>query len=1191
MLLKSLELQGFKSFPDKTKLQFNRGLTAVVGPNGSGKSNISDAVRWVLGEQSTKTLRGAKMEDVIFLGTQNRKSLGFAQVSLTIDNSDHQLPVESDEVTITRRYYRSGDSEYKINGANVRLKDINELFMDTGLGKDGYSMIGQGKIAEIVGAKSGERREIFEEASGISKFRYRKTESERKLKAAEENLMRLKDILSELEARVGPLKTQSEKARQFLELSDKRRTLEISLWVDTLDRSKEAMRAHADKQALCQQDYDAIEAEIESMEQQTAQVYQKMQACLTAIDELRRKREELEGQSAQKTADIAVLENDLVHNGENIARIDGEIETFRVNAGDFDRQIADRQAEATDKQAQIDVLTRELVDKQDELLHLSRQSDELGAAAAQVNEQINRLTLEQTEANMTISAAQNTAKELSQSAAAMEAELALHRENLVKTREEAASVQEGLAVLAERMEQLQNALRGYELKAQSRRQKLDAAREEARAGELAVKEQLQKAKLLEDLEQNMEGFAYSVKSVVKQAKAGALRGVLGTVSQLIQVDKAYSVAVETALGGSMQHLVVENENTAKAAIGFLKEQRAGRATFLPLTSVKGSELQEPGLEQEDGFVSLASRLVQADQRYQGIIHSLLGRVAVAEDLDAAVRIARQYRYKFRIVTLDGQVVNAGGSLTGGSQNKNQGLLSRKNEIEALRARAKTLTEAQNERAGKLDELTREVSGLEANITAVKSEMTVVNEDRVRFEGEQKRLQQLAAQGEARLAAMEREIASAKERIGAQAQREQESSARLDELEQELAALQKKLYEAQGSTGDLSSKREELSRQISEKRLNQTVLEKDLDMLRQTVEELRRRGEDAGQRTSQLEEQRQALSEKNEQIAGAIQDIKQQIETLRQESQHTADEIVRVSQEREELEASTSGIRNAQKEKIARRETVSRELAKLDEQKVSMQKEYDNIITKMWEEYQMTRSEAAQIAVELPDLITARRDLNEIKNKIKSLGSVNVAAIEEYKEVSERYEFLLEQVGDVERSREELIRLIRDLTQQMQEIFVENFQEINRHFGRIFVELFGGGKAELRLTDEENVLECGIEIYVQPPGKIIKNLAALSGGEQAFVAIAIYFAILKVRPAPFCILDEIEAALDDVNVVKYADYLRLMSDKTQFILITHRRGSMEEADVLYGVTMQEEGVSKLLELKVSEIEQKLGMKQE
>lgn len=1191
MLLKSLEMQGFKSFPDKTKLNFNKGLTAVVGPNGSGKSNISDAVRWVLGEQSTRTLRGSKMEDVIFLGTQNRKSLGFAQVSLTIDNSDHQLPVESEEVTITRRYYRSGDSEYKINGASVRLKDINELFMDTGLGRDGYSMIGQGRIAEIVGAKSNERREIFEEAAGISKFRYRKTESERKLKAAEENLLRLKDILSELESRVGPLKAQSEKAKQFLELSDKRRTLEISLWVDTLNRSKEAMRQHGDKLALCQNDYDQIEAEIEQLEQQTGDAYRQMQECLVSMEELRHRREEKDGQSAQKTSEIAVWENDIAHNEQNMTRIQGEIDTYRSHTDGFKRQIEDKQSQLEQKKQQAEQLTRELLERQDELLNLTRQSDELGAKTSQVNGELNRLALEQTEANMTVSAAGRLVKELTASIASMEEEKAAKGKELSRTAEEIAGVKEGLKALEEKNEQMQNSLRGYEMKAQSRRKKLEEAREQAHDTDLKIKEQLQKAKLLEDLEQNMEGFAYSVKTVVKQAKAGALRGVFGTVSQLIQVDKEYSVAVETALGGAMQNLVVENESTAKAAINYLKEQKAGRATFLPLTSVKGSELQEPGLEEMDGFISLASRLIKADEKYRGIIHSLLGRVVVAEDLDAAARIARQYRYKFRVVTLDGQVVNAGGSFTGGSQNKNQGFLSRKNEIAALRAKAIALADTQKERQAALNELTREVNELDAEITAIKSEMTVLKEDGIRFEGEQKRLSQMEEEGKSRLAAMEKELSQAKERASKQAAREKEAAKRLTELEGEIAGLQQKLYETQGSTGDLSAKREELSRIISEKRLAQTVLEKDMDTLRAGMEELRARGDDTQKTVADLTSQLSALQAENDKITENIRLAREEIISLKEQAEQLSGEIAAVSARREELEASTTGIRAAQKEKTARRETISRELAKLDEQKVSMQKEYDNIITKMWEEYQLTRSEANEIAKELPDLITARRDLNEIKNKIKALGSVNVAAIEEYEEVSQRYEFMLEQVGDVERSREELLRLIQELTSQMKEIFTENFREINKHFSRIFTELFGGGKAELSLTDEENVLECGIDIHVQPPGKIIKNLAALSGGEQAFVAIAIYFAILKVRPAPFCILDEIEAALDDVNVVKYASYLRLMSDKTQFIMITHRRGSMEEADVLYGVTMQEEGVSKLLELKVSEIEEKLGMKQE
>ena len=1186
MFLKSIELQGFKSFPDRTKLSFNDGITAVVGPNGSGKSNISDAVRWVLGEQSTKTLRGAKMEDVIFIGTQNRKSQGFAQVSLTIDNTAHILNVESEEVTVTRTYYRSGESEYRINGASVRLKDVNELFMDTGLGRDGYSMIGQGRIAEIVGAKSNERREIFEEAAGISKFRYRKTEAERKLKAAQENLLRLKDILSELEDRVGPLKEQSEKAEQFLILAERKKVLELSLWMRTLERSNDALREQGDKLMRCQSDYDAAEAAADELDRRVGEVYEQAQQCQIEIDELRRKRESIEAESAERTARIAVLENDIGHHQSNIERLDGEIATYETSDADLDAQAASKKEAAGAKREELHALERQIAQKQDELLHLNERSEQVSSQSAALNQTINRLILDQTRINMTVLSAENAIAELEQNLAALTAQTAETEVSYDSAQSELSEVADGLTAVAEKQDELQNAMKGYELKAASRRKKLAELEEQSREIDLAVREKQQKAKLLSDLESNLEGFAYSVKAVLKQAKNGALRGVLGTVSQLISVDEKYSVAVETALGASLQHVVVDSEGTAKNAIRLLKEQKAGRATFLPLTSVKGSELNEPKLAACEGFISLASGLVTVDAKYDGIVRSLLGRIAVVDDLDTAAVIAKQFGYKFRIVTLDGQVVNAGGSFTGGSQNKNHGILSRKNEIEKLGREAEKLLAQKRAQDGELDALRNEVASLDAQLTAMNSELLVVQEDKIRFEGEQKRLQNLCSDLDAQKNTLASQIKLAMQKQQSHKETIEQSNTKGAAVQSELAAKQEELSALSGSKDNVGESRAALSAALSELKLSMIACEKDIDSLEAQAVDILRRKENALQLAGELREKRQALAASITAIEGEIEGLRAHIGQAGDERTKIDQEIAAKAKERETLEGSITGIRTEQKQKLDEREKFSRELARLEERKISLQNEYDSIISRLWEEYNLTRSEAQRLAEPVENVINAQRDLSGVKSKIKALGTVNVAAIEEYKEVNERYEFLTAQCKDVEDSVSGLLRLIHDLTMQMQEIFIENFHKINEHFGRIFKELFGGGKAELTLTDEENVLDCGIEIYVQPPGKIIKNLAALSGGEQAFVAIAIYFAILKVRPAPFCILDEIEAALDDVNVVKYAEYLRSMSDKTQFIAITHRRGTMEEADVLYGVTMQEEGVSKLLELPVSEIEKQL-----
>lgn len=1186
MILKFLEIQGFKSFPDKTKLEFGSGLTAVVGPNGSGKSNISDAVRWVLGEQSTKTLRGEKMEDVIFNGTQDRKSQGFAQVSLHIDNSDRALLIESDEVTITRKYYRSGESEYLINGSNVRLKDINELFMDTGLGKYGYSMIGQGKIAEIVGAKSGERREIFEEASGISKFRYRKTESERRLKMAEENLLRLKDILSELEGRVEPLRAQSEKAKKYLDYAERRRVLEISIWVDTLNQSTVKMRAHMDKITMCEADYEKNEKLLKELEEQTGGVMREMENCLVAADELRREREGLRSAAAEKLSQKAVLENDIDHHRADIQRIEGEISAHSEGNTKIDDLIAEKSDDIKGFEKQLCEVGEEISLKQQELLGLSHTTDEHSLKARGLTDELNRQALRITELKMQAISADNTVKALRESAERIKSESGLRKEKQISAAEEKRGIDEGLELIAEKESGLINSAQGYELKLGSRQKKLDALLGELNSLELAIKEKNQKAALLSDLEQNMEGFAYSVKSVVKAAKAGELRGVLGTVSQLITVDSRYSVAIETALGAAMQNIVVENEATAKAAIALLKSRKSGRATFLPVTSVKGARLSENGLNAIDGYIAVAAELVSTDAKYAGIINSLLGRTAVADDLDTAAIIAKKFGYRFRVVTLDGQVVNAGGSFTGGSGNKNQGILSRKSEIEALKTAAQNLAARRLQIEKSAEELKSEVAQLNAGAVAVKSELITLSEDKIRFESEKKRVEHILSEITSAIDLAKDEEKRSEVKISEQLKLKEEAEALTAEAEKIVSEKQSELDKLEGVKSGLDEKRAELSEVISGLKIRQMELMKDIESARAAVFEYKARRETADTKTEELSARKHELSLNIKTLSQSIENLVSQSHEFSERAEKLGAEISAVSEKRNGMEALTADIRNEEKALNATKENLTRELARLEEQKNSMDKETETIISKMWEDYGLTRSEADAAAQKIDNPITAQKDLNEVKSKIKSLGSVNVDSIEEYKEVSERYEFLSAQVSDAQSSRDELTLLINDLTKQMQTIFTESFSQINDNFKRIFTELFGGGKAELKLTDESDVLESGIEIFVQPPGKIINNLSSLSGGEQAFVAIAIYFAILKVRPAPFCILDEIEAALDEANVVKYARYLRGMSDKTQFIMITHRRGSMEEADVLYGVTMQEKGVSKLLKLNVGEIEQRL-----
>lgn len=1189
MILKSLEIQGFKSFPDKTRLAFGSGITAVVGPNGSGKSNISDAVRWVLGEQSTKTLRGGRMEDVIFGGTKLRGQVGFAQVSLAIDNTDRSLPMDSDEVTVTRKLYRSGESEYRINGSGVRLRDVYELFMDTGLGRDGYSIIGQGRIAEIVGAKSAERREIFEEASGISKYRYRKNEAERKLSQTQENLVRLLDILTELEDRVEPLRVQSDKAQAFLTLSEEKKRLEVSLYVRSLEKARETLREQENRVMVCRAQCDEVDEELAAMEADINAIFERSQQHAVLTEQKRAVRAGLDEELAHMDAQAAVLRNDIHHKNENIERILREIEANSLAVSDIARQIEERMAQHDQKRARV----REL----EQLCRQREQTlEEFLSDSARHNESLETVRREMAALGAAVSqsragemAALSALAELTDRKERLNGQLLAKREDIARCEQEHTEAAALADELDQRIEAEANTVKGYAFKLEKRREKLEQSAKEVSSLDLKIREKQQNARLLEDLERSMEGFAHSVKTVMRMAQHGTLRGILGPVSSLIEVPKDYTIAIETALSFALQNIVVEDETAAKRAIAQLKSENAGRATFLPVSTIKGSVLDERALKGRPGYVGVASSLVTGDDRYREIISSLLGRIAVCDTLDHAVELARANAYRFRVVTLDGQQVNAGGSLTGGSAVKSAGLLSRRGDIARLREQAEALTRRLGEANAAHGALKTEIAGLEAQYLAAKGELDTMTEDRQKAEMQKT----LCARN---LEELTRTLGEAQTELARADSREQELAAELAAARETLAVSTERLTALEEQVGDTARKKDELrekrhalTEEISQLKMDILSLTKEAESLAQAAQELARRRESESGRESTLQDEIAALRADIDGINVSVQEILLSKENLCARAAQTEREIAELSAQRMQLEKEANERRGTERGILSRREEISKEMARLEERKLSAQSEYDSIITKLWEEYELTKTEAAALAEEIENATAAQRALSEIKSKIRALGSVNVGAIEEYKEVSERYRFLKEQTDDVTRSRDELLRLIRELTSAMREIFAESFVQINKNFGEVFVELFGGGSAQLKLTDEQDVLESGIEIYVEPPGKIIKNLSALSGGEQAFVAIAIYFAILKVRPAPFCLLDEIEAALDDVNVTKYAQYLHRLADKTQFIAITHRRGTMEEADVLYGVTMQEEGISKLLQLKVTELEQKLGMK--
>ena len=1180
MIFKELEIQGFKSFPDKVKITFDEGVTGVVGPNGSGKSNLSDAVRWVLGETSARQLRAAgKMEDVIFGGTRRRGAMGFAQVRLTLDNSAHTLDLDADEAVIGRKYYRSGESEYSINGQVCRLKDVYELLLDTGIGRDGYSVIGQGRIAEIVAAKSSERREIFEEACGIAKYRYRKNEAERRLAAAAENLERLRDILGELEARVGPLEKESAKAQKFLELSAERRTLEVTLWTDGVHRAREAVRRQVRDYETAQADYERFDREAKAAESEAEEIRMQAQQLTVAVERLNGDIRSITEQISGSESRIAVLENDIARNEESAADLRAEIEAGQQDSTEAAAALERQKAVAQSMEQAGRELAAELEALQAELEQLTRENDRSGARRDVLRAEAARLTACRTEAQVAKAAAEAAAGTAQSRLPALEEaaeQLTLQRDD---AKQDLEDTEKYLKALTENENQLKNIRAGLELKLKNRRAALD----EADAAEQRLGRELdaarQRLSVLRELEKNMDGYQNSVKTVMRAASARRLRGVIGPVSAILQVEPGREVAIETALGGALQNIVVENEAAAKAGIALLRSENAGRATFLPLDTVQPGQFRG----RLSGSARLASSLVQADARYSNIVSNLLGRIIVVDEINEASRAARENGYRNKVVTLDGQVINAGGSFTGGSVQRSAGLFTRRQELEELRNKAARLQKECLAAQEKTDQCKTQADAVNAELTAAGSEQITAANDRVRAEAEQKRLEAAVEQAQTALAARQKEINALNAELADSREKAAQAAARETDLTAQLAAKTEELEQLAEGGDTFLNRQQALAEKIGAKRLEQVSRQKDAELAEAQIEALEQRTRDARSRRAALEEGLAALSERSETCRAEIEAIRKAKTDSRAGIEAKEAEIRKATEQRLACQqAETQALARA-REASDHREEMGREMARLAERKAAAESEYDATAAKLWDEYQLTVSQAEEVCVEFDSLPALRAQVADLRNQIRSLGSVNVGAIEEYKEVRARYDALRTQVADVEGSKNELTRMIAGLSGQMKEIFTDSFRAINENFGRIFAELFGGGEASLVLEDESDVLSCGIGIRVAPPGKVIKNLEALSGGEQALVAISIYFAILAVNPAPFCILDEIEAALDDANVSRFAQYLRRVSDKTQFIVITHRRGTMEAANVLYGVTMQEDGVSKLLKLDLEQVD--------
>jgi len=1186
LLLSSIEIQGFKSFADKTVLKFGKGITAVVGPNGSGKSNISDAVRWVLGEQSTKSLRGQSMEDVIFGGTETRRPHGFCEVTLNINNTDRSLNFDNDFVAITRRYYRSHESEYAINNVSVRLKDIHELFMDTGLGRDGYSMIGQGKIDNIISSKSGERRDIFEEAAGISKYRYRKIEAERKLSAAEDNLLRLHDIVDELETRVGPLAEQSKKAEKFLELAASKKELEIGLWLYTLNNSKELLRSQESKIAAAQLSYREIEQELEEFDRQTEQNTSLFAKLTSDIEGERLNISSFNEEIVKAEGVITVLNNDIEHNNESIERLTGEKNALSVSDSSTLEEIEALKLLSDQKEKDKAELEEKLRSLENELSELLTDSDDISRKIENQIRELNVLSSNSADMRVKLVTANTSIEEITARNTAL-AELITTRQNEITALDKEYNETDLLLKnLQDNADSIQNSLKGYELRLNGKRETADKLKAELDGMNLDIEAKKRRIQILVDLENNMEGFAHSVKFVMSKAEMGVLRGICGPVSKLIDVDNKYSTAIEAALGNAIQNIITNTENDAKLAINFLKNNRGGRATFLPVSTIKSREFKEHGFENMEGYIGIASDLVACDKKYLEIVKYLLGAVIVAEDIDYATAIAKKQGYRVKVVTLDGQVVNPGGSLTGGSVTKNAGLLSRANDIKEIETEVKTLEKKLEESKVKLSEAENAVNAVLADMTALNADLTTANEDKIRAFAEVKRIEELRQNANTSLESLKAEQTANEQKVVLLKSSSQDSEKQIAELEQKKSALQAEIDKMTGGRDNLNITRENLTSSITSLKLSVIEVGKDIESILTNTENLNKTITDRAERNTAIVSEIAALQFKNENLKTEIAAAKDGIEEFKAKIEESEKNISDFIDQRNQTEKSGVELRNSERENTLKREKISGELARLTERKEVMMREYDDVIRRLYDEYELTRSEAEKIGIEIENPAAAKKELSEVKNKSRGLGNVNVSAIEEYKEVSERYNFLSSQIEDVEASRAQLYKLINQLTSQMQEIFTEGFQKISQNFTKTFTELFGGGTASLSLSDPDNILESGIDINVKLPGKNVPSLDGLSGGEKALIALSIYFAIMRVSAPPFCFLDEVDTALDDINVERFAEYMKSSDFATQFICVTHRRGTMEAADMLYGVTMQEKGITKLLELNVAELEKKL-----
>lgn len=1181
MYLKRLELQGFKSFADKTVLEFMPGITSVIGPNGSGKSNISDAIRWVLGEQSMKSLRGSKSEDIIFAGTQNRKSLGFAEASIVFDNTDGKLPIEYSEVTVTRKIYRTGESGYFINRTPCRLKDVLELFMDTGIGKDGYSIIGQGKIDEILSNKSEDRRHIFEEAAGIVKYRVRKVESEKKLENTKLNLLRINDILSEIEGTIEPLKMQSEKARKFLDLREELKGIEIGLFLHNIDTYKEKLeQIKIDEDILVSNNKDA-EEKMASLNELKEKLKAEINQITEEIESMQNIGFESSKQIEQINSNVNVANERIANNKENFARYEKEIEEAKSRIKELEEEKTSKIEKKTNLSNNKEKFQKELEEKEKALEELSKKLSskelEIEKKKAQVEKNIDLKYEKNSEINTIEVNFENSTKREE----TLKSEIELTISELDSTRLTKEDIAKTFNEIEAKRNEIVKALDEINEKRNIANEKIKKYDNNINAYESEERIKTSRLKFLQETEREKEGYVKSIKALLLECdkNVSLAKGMNGVLSNLIKVEKQYETAIEMALGAALQNIVTDDEQDAKKLVEHLRKNNLGRATFLPISSVKGKKIEKLNDKGIDGVIGIASDLVKINKKYEEIVLNLLGRTVIVDDMENAIKLAKQNHYSFKIVTLKGDVINPSGGITGGSvAQKTVNILGRAREIEDLEKELKTISkkiekekEQKEEYEKSIENVLEEVESLERSLQEIdivyatdKQKLVAVEEN---VEKLQTRLEKLRNE--------QSEIAISKENMNKEKEEKQkeieqiiEETNKLNEEIEQYAVLNK---DNQKYIDDLNFDITNLKISVSSFDESQTSIDEMVERINQDIENCNAGIEN---KTKQLE----TIKNDNLNLDALLIEYKEQIEKIKQEVVNSDSKIEELKKSRVEKNEKQSKVEEEILSQFNVIEDLKAQIVKIDVKKTKLEQDIEEIINKMWEEYEITPNNAGDFT-KPTNVAETTKKVNSLRNQIKNLGSINVDAIEEYKQTKQRYDFMCEQRLDLENSIAKLKKVISDMTSTMKEQFEKQFNIINQNFGEVFRELFGGGKAELILTDLDNILECGIEIQVQPPGKKLQSMTLLSGGEKAFTAIALLFAILKINPAPFCVLDEIEAALDDVNVYRFADYLKKFSGATQFLVITHRKGTMEAADTVYGITMQENGISKLLSMKL------------